>query len=179
MITIRMLCLTALLMLSFQAHSQTNEVCLDNDCSPALLAIALNAPEDGSITAQRTQDFKNAYLKVKQYRNSVANNSDWQRKYANSELGGRSCLRLYQLESYFGDEYDQNPDFRTFIQEQETDIIAFKERCFESSRRALNLVRRMETHCPEEKKKTEDLAGTTLTELPQHIYEARSGTRLF
>jgi predicted nucleic acid-binding Zn-ribbon protein len=73
---------------------------------------------------------------------------------------------LYQLESYFGDEYDKNPDFRAFIQEQEPDVKAFKERCFESSRRALNLIRRMESHCPEEKDRTENLEGTTLTALP-------------
>jgi hypothetical protein len=156
----------ALLLIGLDAVAQTNEVCQDNDCSPTLQAIALNAPTGAPVTPQRTQDFKNAYLKVQQYLNSVANNSDWQRKYANSELGGRSCLRLYQLESYFGDEYDKNPDFKAFIQQQEADITAFKERCFESDRRALNLVRRMESQCPEEKKKTEDLAGTTLTELP-------------
>ncbi|MCR9098348.1 MAG: hypothetical protein NXI25_00250 [bacterium] len=164
--TFRHLMVAVFSFVSVCAIAQANEVCQDNDCSPALQAIALNAPENGSITPQRTEDFKNAYLKVKQYLNSVTNNNDWQRKYANSELGGRSCLRLYQLESYFGDEYDNNPDFRAFIQQQEADVMAFKERCFESSRRALNLIRRMESHCPEEKDRTENLAGTTLTTLP-------------
>ena len=164
--TFRYLMVAVLSFVSVFAIAQANEVCHDNDCSPSLQAIALNAPENGSITPQRTEDFKNAYLKVKQYLNSVASDSDWQRKYANSELGGRSCLRLYQLESYFGDEYDKNPDFRAFIQEQEPDVMAYKERCFESSRRALNLIRRMESHCPEEKDRTENLEGTTLTALP-------------
>ena len=163
--------LPALLLLGFQARSQTNEVCKDNDCSPTLQAIMLNALENGSLTPQRTQDFKNAYLKVEQYLNSVANNSDWQRKYDNSELGGRSCLRLYQLESYFGDEYDKNPDFRAFIQQQKADVMAFKERSFESSRRALNLVRRMESHCTAEKGRTEDRNAAIYLFFPEEMLE--------
>jgi len=139
-------------LLPVELAAQTNDICQDKDCPTSLLSIKLPSPSEGAQSPQRTEQYKNAYLKVKQLVKQSEQNADWNGKYAANQLGGSSCLRMYDLEGYFAEEYNQNPGFKVFVDQQESDIKAFKERGFESSRRAINLRRRMQSQCPEQLK---------------------------
>ncbi|MBK9488538.1 MAG: hypothetical protein IPO07_06940 [Haliscomenobacter sp.] len=119
----------------------------------------------GVYTAQRTQEFKTAYLSLKQIKKGYAQNPNWQSKNEGGLLVGQGCLRQYQLECSLVYEYEQNPDFKKFIAQNEPDLEAFKENGFESSRRALNLLRRMENNCPDQVKKAEKTSGSALQNL--------------
>ena len=154
---------------STATQAQTSNVCTDDDCSPAIFSIKLDAPLQpnpaGVYTAQRTQEFKTAYLSLKQIKKGYAQNPNWQSKNEGGLLVGQGCLRQYQLECSLVYEYEQNPDFKKFIAQNEPDLEAFKENGFESSRRALNLLRRMENNCPDQVKKAEKTQGSTLQNL--------------
>ncbi|WP_373552326.1 hypothetical protein [Haliscomenobacter sp.] len=158
-------------LLGTSSQAQSSDLCTDDDCSPSVLAIKLDAPLQpspaGVYTPQRTQQFKTAYLSLKQAKKGYTQNSSWQAKNDGGLLVGPSCLRQYQLESSFVYEYEQNPEFKKFIDQNEADVEAFKENGFESSRRALNLTRRMESNCPSELKKAEKAPGAALDNLPE------------
>lgn len=143
--------------LSFlQAQTQnTPAVCQEGDCSPSLLSIELDGPLKASPSAKRTTQFQAAYLRVKEIKKGHAQDPSWTNRYLTNTLGGKSCLRLNQLESRFAYEYQQNPDFKRFIDQNEKDIEAFKEDGFQSSRRVVNLRKRINDKCPREIKKLE------------------------
>ena len=147
-------------------QAQSSNLCTDDDCSPAIFSIKLEAPLQpnpaGVYTAQRTQEFKTAYLSLKQLKKGYAQNPGWQSKNEEGLLVGQGCLRQYQLEYSLVYEYEQNPEFKKFIAQNEPDLEAFKENGFESSRRALNLLRRMENNCPDQVKKAEKTSGSAL-----------------
>lgn len=150
--------------------AQTNDVCRDGDCDPALQSVQLADPLQSDITAgsnnQRTEQYKAAYLQVKQIKTNHAADSDWSQRYNDNELNGASCLRLNQLEGYFAHEYAQNPDFAAFIDQQETNVSTWKENGFQASRRAINMQKRIDNKCPEETKKMEKGPGPSLENLP-------------
>ncbi|NRB49173.1 MAG: hypothetical protein HRU41_15970 [Saprospiraceae bacterium] len=145
-----MLCLS----LSFaQAQTQsTAVVCQEGDCSPEVLSISLEGPLKASPSPQRTVQYQSAYLKVKAIKRGQRQDPTWEGRYLANELNGKSCLRLNHLEGRFGYEYQQNPEFKRFMDQQESDIEAWKESCFEASRRAVNLQKRLGDRCPEELK---------------------------
>ncbi len=157
------------LMVSFALSAQTNPVCEDNDCSPDIFSVQLEAPmapaKAGDV--QRTQQFKGAYQKVKQIKSQMQQDPTWKTRYQSNALNGKSCLRLNQLESYFAYEYELNPEFKKFIDRQESNAEAWKEEGFQSSRRAINLSTRMKDHCPNEVKKVEKAPAGSLDELPK------------
>lgn len=148
-------------------QAQTDDVCEDNGCSPDIFSVRLDQPLQGAVTPQRTAQFKTAYLQVKQIKSTLSQDPAWESQYNANQMGGRSCLRLNQLESNFAFEYENNPDFQKFIDQNEEDILAFKEDAFESSRRALNLETRMGKHCPQEVKKVEKAGEPSLEDQPK------------
>jgi hypothetical protein len=115
-------------------QAQTSNLCTDDDCSPAIFSIKLDAPLQpnpaGVYTAQRTQEFKTAYLSLKQLKKGYAQNAGWQSKNEEGLLVGQGCLRQYQLECSLVYEYEQNPEFKKFIAQNEPDPEAFKENGF-------------------------------------------------
>lgn len=159
--TILLFCL-----LATAIQAQTSNLCTDEDCSPAVFNIPLDAPLNGPITSQRTEQYKKAYLELKRLKANYSAQPGWQKKNEEGLLVGKGCLRQYQLEGRFGYEYEQNPAFKTFIAQQERDVEAFREEGFESSRRALNIKRRMEINCKNELKEVEKADGPSLEELP-------------
>lgn len=145
-----------------QAQTKTSgSICDDDDCSPVIFNIDLNTT--GADNSQRTEDFKKAYLELKAIKST--HNQAWQAKYTGFQLGGATCLRYYQLESYLTHEYHKNPDFKTFIDKQESNIEFFKERGFQSSRRTMNLIQRLKNRCEGEMKKVEDMPNSSLGDL--------------
>ena len=119
-------------------QAQSHDICEDNDCPATLFSIQLNEPlnppaADG-FKSERTNNFITAYKKFQQVKSTYAD-SDWQTKRNASQIGGKSCLRHYQLESKFAYEYSQNPDFKKFIDNQNSGSGDFMEDGFESSRR--------------------------------------------
>ena len=133
---------------------QPPSICNDWDCPTSVFSIQVDRSlqPDGS-NPRRTEQFKTAYLQLKQIKNNAALDSRWLGDYRSNGLGGRSCLRFNQLESYFAYEYEQNPAFKQFIDRNEPNITAFKEDAFESSRRAMNLQKRIKDSCPSEIRK--------------------------
>ncbi|MBK8493055.1 MAG: hypothetical protein IPL49_19760 [Saprospirales bacterium] len=162
--------LTAILFFALAAsglHAQSNPVCEEGDCPADIFSVQLDESLQGQITPKRTEQFKTAYLQVKEIKTTFAQHDPtWESRYNANALGGRNCVRLNQMESHFAFEYERNPDFASFIDQNEPDIQAFKENGFESSRRALNLKNRMDRHCPQEIKKVEKEKGPSLEDLP-------------
>ncbi|WP_099148769.1 coiled-coil domain-containing protein [Flavilitoribacter nigricans] len=166
--------LTTLIFFSFSTifhlSAQINEVCQDGDCDPALqsipLAEPLSAKATGAVDPQRAEQYKAAYQRVQQIKQGHAQTPEWTAKYRSNQLNGKSCLRLNQLESYFAHEYEQNPDFAKFIDQNETDVAAWREDGFQASRRAINLNKRIEDKCPKETRDLEKGAGPSLANLP-------------
>lgn len=150
--------------------AQTQDVCQNGGCSSTVLSIPLDGPLQANPTAQRTEQFKAAYLQVKRIKNNQSQDPSWNSRYEGNELGGRNCVRLNQLESHFAYEYEQNSDFKQFIDQNEPDIQAFKEKAFESCRRALNLTARMGNTCPREISSLNNSGGPSTDDLPE-VYQ--------
>lgn len=68
------------------------------------------------------------------------------------------------MDSRFAYEADKNPDFATYIRSQESDYDAFMRHGFESSRRGMNLNRRLESNCPRQIRKSEKDGTTDFTD---------------
>ena len=147
-------------------QAQTDPVCEDGECPAAVLSIRLDAPLQGPITPERTEQFKTAYLRVKEIKNGLRQDPDWESDYIANEFGGKSCVRLNQLESHLAYEYERNPEFQQFIGKNEPLIQTFTENGFEGSRRALNLTTRMKGACSQELKSLERTQGPALEDLP-------------
>lgn len=147
-----------LMVFNVQAQEDVNkDICENIDCLEGIMEIELNEPikpdPNEGFSARRTNRFKEAYLTFQRIKQSYANRSEWQSNYNQFGLRGKNCLRHYQLESYFATEYLQNPDFKKFIDDQQVDGLQFEQLGFNSSRRGINLERRMSTQCPEEIRK--------------------------
>ncbi|MEM9819673.1 MAG: hypothetical protein AAF985_01320 [Bacteroidota bacterium] len=170
--SVKTLVIFSLLLIGYvlPAQNQLDDICEEGDCSETIFAIPLDAPlaynPSGTSNTQRTEQYKRAYTLVKQLKTGYQQKSDWQQKYNALQLGGKSCLRLYQLEGFFAYEYLQNPAFKSFVDQQESNVNAFKEKGFESSRRAMNLSKRMGNFCPRELKKLEKKAGPSQKDMP-------------
>ncbi|GAB5552997.1 MAG: hypothetical protein Sapg2KO_25880 [Saprospiraceae bacterium] len=167
------LLLPYLFFLSFSVSAQNvgNPICEDGDCAEELFKIELNQPLKPStadkFSSQRTEAFKKAYLDFQKIKNPYTNDPSWQSKYQQSQIGGKSCIRHYQLESNFAHEYLQNPAFKTFVDAQGTESSEYAEKGFENSRRGINLSKRMNDNCPKEAKKAESSNGPSLEKLKQ------------
>lgn len=165
--------LTLIFCLSTVLMAQTNNasICEDNDCSKDVFSVQLDEPltpnPPDNFSSDRTERFKQAYLKFQQIKLGYAQNSDWKSKHSESMVGGQSCLRHYQLEASFAHEYTQNPDFKKFMDSQISDSKDFLEKGFESSRRGLNLSKRMESNCRNEVNAVENKPGPSLQDLPK------------
>ncbi|MEM9526150.1 MAG: hypothetical protein AAGA31_06045 [Bacteroidota bacterium] len=134
------------------------DICDDNNCSEELDKIKLEQPSDpvdGVYSTERTDAFRLAYDQFKSIKNDHQASTDWQSKYNTSSLGGRKCLMYYDLESRFAYEYDKNPAFKAYIDRIESNPKAFQQSGFESSRRGMNLQRRLGDNCPKEVLKSE------------------------
>ncbi|MEO1262003.1 MAG: hypothetical protein AAFZ15_24580 [Bacteroidota bacterium] len=164
---------TAILLLfwlgSLTLAAQNEDICKDDDCSPALMSIQLNQPRTptpaGTFSAARTNEFIAAYKRFDEIKKSYAD-SEWQKKRKSSQIGGKNCLRHYQLESSFAHEYSQNPDFKNFIDKRPGGSGNFMEHGFESSRRGLNLETRMKRKCPEQLRDYDNRQGPERENLP-------------
>jgi len=153
-------------------QSTSNPICQEGDCSPNLFSIQLNDPLNPgqSISPQRTANFKKAYQSFQQIRKTYAQNEGWDAKRAASQLGGKNCLRHYQLEAQFTYEYTQNPDFKSFVDGVDPNANNYTEYGFESSRRGLNLEKRMDNNCPDKVREVKKKEAPALTDLPS-IYQ--------
>lgn len=156
-------------------QSDSKDICKEGDCSPALFTIELTEPREpsppGQFTASRTENFKQAYLSFEKIKSGYANSSEWQSKYKATQIGGKSCLRHYQLESQLANEYSQNPDFKNFIDAQGSQNNDYLEHGFESSRRGLNLERRMKSNCPDDLEEMKKKKGPVMEDLPKEYMQ--------
>lgn len=150
------------LVLNLFAQTTPDAICEEGDCPTEVFSIQLDEPnQPASYSAERLETFIQAYLAFKIIRDNLKKDLDWKEKYDAFQLGGESCLRYYQLESSFGHEFQKNPDFKSFVEKEDPQAAPQMSRNgFRSSRRAVNLARRMETHCPEKKESTEQKGGT-------------------
>lgn len=151
----------------------SGDICTDESCSAALDDIELDETRDpaaGIYSAERTAAFERAYRQFQPIRNGHQADAAWINKYRSSALGGRKCLRYYDLESRFAYEYDANPDFQAFIDREEPDPTAFQRNGFESSRRGMNLDHRLRKDCPKEVRKSEK-DGTSDLNDRREIYQ--------
>lgn len=156
------------------AQTAPDDICKNGDCSPEIFSIQLNEalhpnpPE--TYSTQRTAHFIAAYKSFQQIKNTYTQQPGWQTKYDEFQLGGKNCLRHYQLDSHFAHEYLKNPDFKKFLEETDTDAANSIRNGFRSSRRGLNLERRMRLNCSREVKKVEQQQAPMLSDLP-NIYQ--------
>ncbi|MEO1516821.1 MAG: hypothetical protein AAFV95_17500 [Bacteroidota bacterium] len=168
----RITCLCACLLCLFAGpvNAQSDNVCVDNDCSEKVFSIDLDASTNPSPTeladGSRTEKFKKAHQQLEELRKVYTNGSAWKNEDERKNLGGKSCLRQFQLEGLVAHEYEQNPGFRQYIDQNVSDVLAFRKAGFESSRRALNLMSRMRSKCSRQIKKVEDSKGPSLKDLP-------------
>jgi predicted nucleic acid-binding Zn-ribbon protein len=123
-----------------------------------------NKPADGKYSAARTASYQQAFRDFTEVKKTYTNKNGWSGKYAASQLGGKSCLRHYQLESYFADEYVQNKDFKDFVDQQPGNN-DFVDKGFQSSRKGLNLQRRMERNCPDEAEKAKTKEASNIDDM--------------
>lgn len=163
--TLLAMCL-CLPVLPLAAQPAPDAICKEGDCPERIFDIQLDESTLPPIPSQkRTDRFKQAYVNFRTIRNSSYANLDWREKYDAFQLGGESCLRYYQLESAFGQEFLDNPDFKAFVEKD--DPAAARQivrNGFRSSRRGINLARRMESQCPERVRSTEKKGGTPVTD---------------
>lgn len=153
-------------------QAQTNNpICAEGDCPTAIFSIQLDEPLKPTplsiFSSQRTEQFKKAYLSFQQIKSSYTSNEDWTDKYEDSQLGGKSCLRHYQLEAQFAYEYVQNPDFKKFVDSKGSDANkSYVKDGFENSRKGMNLSTRMGSSCPDELKELSNKKGPSMNDLP-------------
>ncbi|MCF8246869.1 MAG: hypothetical protein K9J37_06430 [Saprospiraceae bacterium] len=151
---------------SLQAQSNA-AICQDGDCPSSVFSIQLDEPlKPESFSSDRTERFQQAYLSFLPIKNGYARNDDWQDEYEDSQLGGKSCLRHYQLEAMFAHEYVQNADFKKFVDGNAPNASSFVQDGFASSRKGLNLAKRMKDNCPKEVKDVQDKKGPSLDDFP-------------
>ncbi|MEM8524533.1 MAG: hypothetical protein AAGG68_07805 [Bacteroidota bacterium] len=150
--------LTILLLTSTFLLLAQNDICQDTDCPTALFSIST------------TGDIQQAYLQFQQLKNSYAKDAAWQSKRDASQIGGQSCLRHYQLESFFASEYVKNKAFRQFV-DQQGGGNDYVENGFENSRKGINLKKRMEMSCPSEVKAVEKQQEVDLDNLPSEYQQ--------
>lgn len=163
-----LICLTFLLF-SLPLSAQNPNLCDNGDCPKELLEISLdgNITPDPAKLSQRTESFKTAYKKFEQLKKTYAQAPAWQKKYADWTLGGENCMRHYQLEARFANEYSQNPEFKKFIDQDVTDSRAFKKQGFEASRRAIYLEGQMKKQCKKQLDNLNQQGGPQTADLPK------------
>jgi len=148
-------------------QAQKNTICKEGDCSQEVFKIQLNeplTPSSGTYNSQRTDNFIQAYKAFQQIKTTYANTYAWKIKFESSQLGGKSCLRHYQLESRFGNEYLQNAEFKKFIDANASNADDFEKDGFKNARKGNNLKTRMNSNCPDKAKESEK--GTNPQDLP-------------
>lgn len=153
--------------------ADSDPICENNACSDAINDVRLDAPAQPGAegySASRTSAFKTAYQAFKRVKDGHAADPEWKGKYQRFELGGANCRRYYDLESRFSYEYDRNPEFKAFIDAQESNIAAFRKAGFDSSRRGLNLETRFKRDCPKQQKDAEK-EGLSSPEETREIYD--------
>ncbi|KAA3631929.1 MAG: hypothetical protein DWQ02_15620, partial [Bacteroidetes bacterium] len=147
------------------SQTSTDPICQEGDCPVEIFNIKLNEPiQPEQYTAERTENFKQAYLVFRAIKAELQTKLDWRDKYDAFQLGGASCLRYYQLESAFGHEFLKNPEFKAFIEKDDPEgAKQMTQNGFRSSRRAANLSIRMDSNCPDQKRTAEKKGGTALS----------------
>ncbi|MEM6316903.1 MAG: hypothetical protein AAF960_04495 [Bacteroidota bacterium] len=154
--------LLLLFAISLPASGQQKDVCANQDCPPAIMEIPLTTADD----ANRTVQFILAYQQLKQTITTLQQDAEWKQAYDKWDLVGRHCVRMYHLEGLMAYEYTNNPDFKTFIDQQEADKNDFLESGFRACRKALNLEARLRSNCNRELKKLAASNGPRLEDLP-------------
>ena len=158
-------------------QAQKDNICKDGDCPTELFNIKLDEPlntSSGTYSSQRTDKLIQAYKDFQKTKSTYANSSSWKIKFESSLLGGKSCLRHYQLESRFGNEYVQNPDFKKYIDANASNADSFEKDGFKNARKGNNLKTRMKSKCGDEAKEADQ--GVNPQDLPL-AYQAL-GTKL-
>ncbi|MEM1121962.1 MAG: hypothetical protein AAGJ18_16035, partial [Bacteroidota bacterium] len=111
------------------------------------LSLPLSVEADEGISESRTQQFQIAFLQIQNIKEKALQSTAWATKYNAWKLGGSDCVKLYYYEGLMAYEYEQNPVFKTFVDQSESDITVFKNRGFSASRKAINLLKQMENKC--------------------------------
>ncbi len=173
MIRFLLLCCLLLPICSLYAQPAPDAICEEGDCPESIFDIQLNESTLPAIpSADRTSRFEQAYRSFKTIRAGRYKNLDWREKYDAFQLGGHTCLRYYQLESAFGKEYLDNPDFKAFVDKEDPEgARQIVHNGFRSSRRGLNLAKRMESHCAEKVDKTEKKGGAPISDTKQNYQD--------
>lgn len=159
-------------LLNIHAQQKNTDVCKEGDCSSDIFKIQLNQPLNPIVPNEysqtRTEAFKQAYLSFQTIQASYAQKDSWKEKRNESQLRGKSCLRHYQIEAQITYEYVHNPAFKKFIDSKITDSRSFVKNGFQSSRKGLNLSKRMSSKCDKELEELEQKPGPSLSELPKN-----------
>ncbi|MEM9887952.1 MAG: hypothetical protein AAF849_18805, partial [Bacteroidota bacterium] len=140
-------------------------LCKNLDCPDELMSIELNFPVTPDpiegYTSRRTDRFKEAYLAFQRIADASTKNANWERKHEQGELGGVNCVRYYQLESYFANEYLNNKVFQQFIDRQGLNGEQFKRQGFDASRKGIRLEQEMSKSCPDLTEALQDQSPNT------------------
>jgi uncharacterized coiled-coil DUF342 family protein len=171
------------LLVSLSAQQKNADICKEGDCSANLFSIRLSEPlqpsPPNSYSSERTKHFKEAYQAFQKIKMTYAQKDKWKEKWHESQLGGKSCMRHYQLEAQFSYEYLHNPDFKKFVDSSSSTVGSVVQNGFDSSRKGLNLSRRMSSNCDEEVKDLESKPGPSLAELPKTYQKLGQELRYF
>lgn len=164
------LSLLFVLTINLTAQENNKDICKEGDCSPDIFNIqlseSLNPTPPNNYTVERTKRFKEAYLAFQKIKSTYAQKDKWKERRHESQLRGKSCMRHYQLEAQFSYEYLHNPDFKKFIDSNDSNSGNTIQNGFDSSRKGLNLSRRMSSNCDDELKDLDSKPGPSQAELP-------------
>lgn len=159
------------LFVNLSAQENNADICKEGDCSPNIFSIQLTEPlqptPPNNYSEERTNRFKEAYNAFQKIKMTYAQKDSWKEKRHESQLGGKSCMRHYQLEAQFSYEYLHNPDFKKFVDSSPSNSGSAIQNGFDSSRKGLNLSRRMSSNCDDEIKDLESKPGPSLAALPK------------
>lgn len=149
---------------------QNTDICQDGDCPKGIYSNNIGVPPIGNISPERTEKVKNAYLIFKGMKVQKTQNADWAKNYKANNLNGKDCMRMNELDAFFAHEYEQNNDFKNFINTIETNSKDFLESGFQACRRAINIYTRLKSNCPNELRKIKDTQFPTSDEV-RKIYQ--------
>ena len=99
--------ISALMTGCFMMYAQ-NDICDDYDCPSEIYEIQLDEPRvptpEDNFSEVRTRKFQGAYMAFTGIQQKQRQSADWNNKYEESQLGGKKCLRYYQIQAALGHE---------------------------------------------------------------------------
>lgn len=154
-------------LLNFSSNGQAADPCQEGDCDPSIFNTKITHPliYDASNSRQRTDDFKQLHQTITNYRALQNKKTGWQKKYQSGLLTGKSCVRYFHLMGHLGYEYEQNPDFKAYVDTNDPDAANFTKNAFEGCRRTFNLQLRLNKGCPKDLQEVKDTGNPAFDDL--------------